>query len=176
MCVCLNLFAWVFNVSLFVWAVCHSLLVYLHLPLCVIQNDRHSVSLSPCVCVNVPCVLLWVCGIISVLFYLCTYIYISMCVYILTVCLAVLSYILVCYLLIYEVYWKVPGLGQKRNAGLTYSILAAISFKIVSLRTYTVIPSLFPCFKSTVEVIFLNVVKYCLWFPLDVRQFQNIVP
>jgi hypothetical protein len=27
-------------------------------------------------------------------------------------------------------YRKVPGLGRKRNAGLTYSILAAISFKI----------------------------------------------
>jgi hypothetical protein len=35
---------------------------------------------------------------------------------------------------------KTPGLGQKRNAGLTYSILAAISFKIISLGTYTVIP------------------------------------
>jgi hypothetical protein len=31
-------------------------------------------------------------------------------------------------------YRKVPGLGQKRNAGLTYSILAAISFKIVALE------------------------------------------
>jgi hypothetical protein len=39
-------------------------------------------------------------------------------------------------------YWKVPGLGQKINAGLTYSILAAISFKIVFLGTYTVIPLL----------------------------------
>jgi hypothetical protein len=29
-------------------------------------------------------------------------------------------------------YRKVSKLGQKRNAGLTYSILAAISFKIVS--------------------------------------------
>jgi hypothetical protein len=37
-------------------------------------------------------------------------------------------------------YQKVPGLGQKKNAGLTYSILAAISFKIVSLGTYTAIP------------------------------------
>jgi hypothetical protein len=37
-------------------------------------------------------------------------------------------------------YWKVPGLGQKREAGLTYSILAAISFKIVSLGMYTAIP------------------------------------
>jgi hypothetical protein len=56
---------------------------------------------------------------------------------------------------------KVPTLGQKRNAGLTYSILAAISFKVVSLGTYTVIPSFFPCFKSAVEVIFLNAVEYC---------------
>jgi hypothetical protein len=38
-----------------------------------------------------------------------------------------------------RVYWKVPGLCQKRNADLTFSILAAISFKIISLRTYTVI-------------------------------------
>jgi hypothetical protein len=37
-------------------------------------------------------------------------------------------------------YRKVPGLGQKRNSGLTYSILSAMSFKIVSLGTYTVIP------------------------------------
>jgi hypothetical protein len=43
----------------------------------------------------------------------------------------------------YEVYWKVPGLGQKRNADLTYSILAAISFKIVSLGTYIAIPLFF---------------------------------
>jgi hypothetical protein len=33
-------------------------------------------------------------------------------------------------------YRKVPELGQKRNVGLTYSILAAISFKIVSLGTH----------------------------------------
>jgi hypothetical protein len=66
-----------------------------------------------------------------------------------------------------RLYWKVPGLGQKRNAGLTYSILAAISLKIVSLGTYTVTPSFLQCFKSTVEVIFVNAVKY--HFPLDVR-------
>jgi hypothetical protein len=53
-------------------------------------------------------------------------------------------------------YQKVPGLGQKRNAGLTYSILAVISFKIVYLGTYTAIRSFFPHFKSTMEVIFLN--------------------
>jgi hypothetical protein len=63
--------------------------------------------------------------------------------------------------MIYEVYWKVPGLRQKRNAGLTYSSLAVISFKI-SLGTYIVIPSSFPHFKSTVELIFLNDVKYHL--------------
>jgi hypothetical protein len=50
-------------------------------------------------------------------------------------------------------YQKVPGLGQKRNAGLTYSILAAISFKIVSLGTYKLIPSFLPCFKSTGNAI-----------------------
>jgi hypothetical protein len=48
---------------------------------------------------------------------------------------------------VYEVYRKVPGLGQKRNAGLTYSILAAISFKIVSLGTYIA----FPSFISTLQ-------------------------
>jgi hypothetical protein len=73
-------------------------------------------------------------------------------------------------------YRKFPRPGQKRNASLTYSILAAISFKIVFLRTYTVIPSFFPHFKSTMEVIFLNAVEYHLQFPLDVRQFQNVVP
>jgi hypothetical protein len=37
-------------------------------------------------------------------------------------------------------YRKVPGLGQKRNAGLTYSILAAISFKIFSFGMCRAIP------------------------------------
>jgi hypothetical protein len=37
------------------------------------------------------------------------------------------------------------------------------------LGAYTVIPSFFPCFKSTVEVIFLNAVEYHLQIPLDVR-------
>jgi hypothetical protein len=59
--------------------------------------------------------------------------------------------------------------GQQRYAGLTYLILSAISFKIVSLGMYTKNPSFFPCFKSTMEVIFLNAVEYCLQFPLDVR-------
>jgi hypothetical protein len=59
-------------------------------------------------------------------------------------------------------YRKVPGLGQKRNGGLTYVVLAAISFKIVSLGTYAVIPSFFPCFKSAMEVMFLNAVEYHL--------------
>jgi hypothetical protein len=68
------------------------------------------------------------------------------------------------------VYRKVPRLGQKRNAGLTYSILAATSFRIVSLGMYTAIASLFTRFRSTVEVISLNAVE-CgrLRFPLDVR-------
>jgi hypothetical protein len=67
--------------------------------------------------------------------------------------------------LFYEVYRKVPELGQKRNSGLTYSILATISF-----GTYTAILSFFPSFKSTVEVILINAVEYCLRFPLDVRR------
>jgi hypothetical protein len=73
-------------------------------------------------------------------------------------------------------YQNVHRLGRKRNTGLTYSILAAISFKKVALRTYTVIPLFFLCFKSTVEVIFLNAVDCHLRFPLDVRHFQNVVP
>jgi hypothetical protein len=71
---------------------------------------------------------------------------------------------------------KFPDYIKKRNTGLTYSILAAISFKIVSLGTYTAMPQFFPSFKSTVQVIFLNAVEYRLRFPLDVRQFQNVVP
>jgi hypothetical protein len=39
------------------------------------------------------------------------------------------------------------------------SILAAISFKIVSLGMYTAIPSLFPWFKSNMEVTFLAAVE-----------------
>jgi hypothetical protein len=70
---------------------------------------------------------------------------------------------------LYESYRKVPRLSQKRNDGLTYSILVANSFKIVSLGTYKAIPLFFPCFKSTMDVIFLNAVKYRLRFPLDVR-------
>jgi hypothetical protein len=65
--------------------------------------------------------------------------------------------------------WQVPGLSQKRNAGLPYSILAAVSFKIVSLGTYTVSPSYFVSFRSIMEVIFLIAVEYGLRFPLDVR-------
>jgi hypothetical protein len=56
----------------------------------------------------------------------------------------------------YEVYRKVPGLGKKRIAVLTCSILAAISFKTVSFGMYRAIPSFFPRFNHTVEVIFLN--------------------
>jgi hypothetical protein len=59
----------------------------------------------------------------------------------------------------YEVYRKVPGLGQKRNTGLTYSILAAIYFKIVYLGKYTANPSLFSRFKSIVEDVFLHAVE-----------------
>jgi hypothetical protein len=43
-------------------------------------------------------------------------------------------------LLTYEVLQKVPGIGKKINAGLTYSILAVISFKIFSLGIYIAIP------------------------------------
>jgi hypothetical protein len=66
----------------------------------------------------------------------------------------------------YKVYWKVPELGQKRNAGLTYTI--------VSLVTYAAITLYFQCFKSTVEIILLNSVKYCFLFPLDVRHCFEI--
>jgi hypothetical protein len=44
----------------------------------------------------------------------------------------------------------------------TYSVLAAISFKTVSLGTHTMIPSFYPRFKSTIEAIFFNVVEHCL--------------
>jgi uncharacterized membrane protein len=40
-------------------------------------------------------------------------------------------------------YQKVPGLGQKRNYGFIYSILAAISFKIVVLGMYMAISSFY---------------------------------
>jgi hypothetical protein len=36
-------------------------------------------------------------------------------------------------------YRKGPGLCRERNSGLTYSILAAISFKIISMGTYITI-------------------------------------
>jgi hypothetical protein len=74
----------------------------------------------------------------------------------------------------YEVLREVLRLGQKRNAGLTYSILAAISLKMVSLEMYTAISSFSPYFKSTVKVIFLNAVGYHCWFPLDVRHSFNM--
>lgn len=72
-------------------------------------------------------------------------------------------------------YQKDPGLGKKLNAGLIYSVLVAVFFKIGSLGTYTVMPSFLLCFIRTVEAIFLNVVVYHLRSPLDVRHFQNIV-
>jgi hypothetical protein len=68
--------------------------------------------------------------------------------------------------MLYEVYRKVPGLGQKW--WLTLLNFCAISLKIVSLGTYTAIQWFSPRFRSTVEVIFLNAVEYHLRFPLDV--------
>jgi hypothetical protein len=62
-------------------------------------------------------------------------------------------------------YQKVPAISKNRNAGVNYSILTAISFKIVSLGTYTAIPSFSPDFKSALEITFLNAGEY----PLDVR-------
>jgi hypothetical protein len=62
-----------------------------------------------------------------------------------------------------------PRLAHTRFYGLTYSILAAVSSKIVSLGTWSV----FLCFKSFVDVIFLYVVEYCLQFTLDVRLKLN---
>jgi hypothetical protein len=44
------------------------------------------------------------------------------------------------------------------------------------LGTYTAIPSFFPRFKSTVEVIVLNAVEYRLRFPLDVRHCFKTSP
>jgi hypothetical protein len=37
------------------------------------------------------------------------------------------------------------------------------------LEMYAVIPSFFPCFESTKEIIFLNAVEYCLWLASDIR-------
>jgi hypothetical protein len=53
-------------------------------------------------------------------------------------------------------YWRVPGLSKKRNAGLTYSILSAISFKIVSFGMYPV----------GYQILFQNVipsVSFSIW-------------
>lgn len=66
-----------------------------------------------------------------------------------------------------RVCWKVLKLGQKRNLDIMYWVVAAISFRIISLGTYVATP-FFPSFRSTVEVIFLHAVWYCLQFPLDV--------
>jgi hypothetical protein len=51
---------------------------------------------------------------------------------------------------------------SKKKCWLNF-ILTAVSFKIND-------PIIFPPFKSTVDVIFLDAVKYRLRFPLDVRQ------
>jgi hypothetical protein len=72
------------------------------------------------------------------------------------------NFIFSCWILATYKTETVPRLGQKSNAELTYSILAAISFKIVSLGMYTAITLFFPHFKSTVEVIFLNAAEYHL--------------
>jgi hypothetical protein len=45
--------------------------------------------------------------------------------------------------MLYDVLSESSPTMSKKNAGLTYSILAAISFKTVSLGTYTAIPSFF---------------------------------
>jgi hypothetical protein len=65
-------------------------------------------------------------------------------------------------------YRQVPRLGQKRNAGLTYSILAAISFKIISLVKYRAIPLFFPRFKTFQVPLAVPFVCQTL--------FQNVVP
>jgi hypothetical protein len=44
-----------------------------------------------------------------------------------------------------------------------------MSFKIAPLGMYVVIPSFFPSFKSTVDVIFFNGVEFRSQFPSDVR-------
>jgi hypothetical protein len=72
---------------------------------------------------------------------------------------------------IYEVISESSRTRSKKKCWLNL-ILATIAFKIVSLGTNRVIPSFFQCFKSTVEVIFLNAVKY----RLRARQFQNAIP
>jgi hypothetical protein len=52
-------------------------------------------------------------------------------------------------------YRNVPGLGQKRNAGLTYSILVVIFFKIISLGTYTAILLFFHTLEAPWKSFFL---------------------
>jgi hypothetical protein len=54
---------------------------------------------------------------------------------------------------------SVPGLGVKRNAGLTYLIFASISLKDAWERIQQS-HRFFPRFKSNMEVIFLNVLVY----------------
>jgi hypothetical protein len=71
---------------------------------------------------------------------------------------------------VYEVYGKVLGLVQLNLLNFGCHLL-----QIISLGTYTAIPSFFPCFNIAVEVIFLNATDYRLQFPLDVREFQNFV-
>jgi hypothetical protein len=75
----------------------------------------------------------------------------------------------VIFILRYEVYRKVSGLGKKkkgrkekkRNVDITYSVLDTISFKIGSLSIYEVYsnPIVFTRFRNTAEVIFRNAVE-----------------
>jgi hypothetical protein len=65
--------------------------------------------------------------------------------------------------------WTVGGGGK---ADLTYSVLTAISIKIVSLGTYTTMAFL-PSFPSIVEIIFFNAVEYCFRVPLDALFLDN---
>jgi hypothetical protein len=69
---------------------------------------------------------------------------------------------------IYRVLSKSSRTRSKKKCWPNLLILAVISFRVVSLGTYTVVPLFFPRFKSTLEVIFLNALEYRLRFPLDV--------
>jgi hypothetical protein len=52
-------------------------------------------------------------------------------------------------------YWKVPGLGQKRDGGWTYSILVAISFNICVLWNVYSNPIFFHASKAPWKSLYL---------------------
>jgi hypothetical protein len=74
----------------------------------------------------------------------------------------------------YEVLSESFQTRTKRNAGLTYFILVAI-FSSIPVGTYSVTPTFFPRFRSTVEVAFLNAVEYCFLFPVSMCHTLSLI-